>query len=89
MWGEPHMTNKTDYRCDSCGAVGQYTLTMERFKEYIWDGPYWPPVGENDQGSIVQAHCNICGEELDIAKEDFDRLYVPKKGVVFYDKSTN
>lgn len=75
-----------DYKCPDCGAEGKYTLYMERYITQIYDGPNSLPIGYNDQGGHVTAWCNVCKFLLDPTMEDFDRLYAPRKGVVFYDK---
>ena len=75
--------NKQIYKCSNCKTEGNYTLQMERFIEPIFNGPYWPPVGWDDRGSIVTAWCNVCKDELDIDMDDFNRLYVPRKGIVW------
>lgn len=72
------------YKCNNCGAEDRYTLTMKRDVSFIFDGPHWPPIGEDDSGCTVMVKCNVCGWDLDPNPKDFDRLYVPRKGVVFY-----
>lgn len=76
---------KMKYKCDNCGAKN-YTLEMNRYYEYIWDGPYTPPIGHHNHGATVRVWCNQCKEELTPTKEDMNRLYPNDlKGVVFYE----
>ncbi len=72
-------------KCDHCGAEGQYNLTYERHVRYIFDGPYTPPIGHQNQGAILIIKCSNCEREMDPTDEDIDRFYsLNVDNTVFY-----
>lgn len=74
-----------EYHCPNCGTKGKYSVTMTRLVTPIYDGPQRGqfPIAWDDQGSYVKAKCDACDFPLTPSKEDMDRLFVWRKGIVF------
>jgi hypothetical protein len=70
-------------KCLYCGAEGQYTVIATRDFKPIYDGPY-REVGYEDNGTYVKVECSVCKCDLDPTEEEINRLFAPRKGVVFY-----
>jgi hypothetical protein len=70
------------YKCLNCGSEDNYTKEANKYKTPIWDGPH-KIVGWEDEGAYVTIWCNICKWELEPTKEDVDRLFEYRKGIVW------
>jgi hypothetical protein len=70
------------YKCLNCGSEDNYTKEAHKYRTPIWNDPHII-VGWEDEGTYVRVWCNICKWELDPTKEDIDRLFEYRKGVVW------